>query len=481
MNIFDQAPEFIEWDNRQFRKTNQVTAESTYNRLSVQLPTWLVKDATVLDLGSCLGAAGHMALSNGASYYTGVEIQDKYVNDSRTILSKYWPGKFDIVQAELEGFLDKCILEEIKFDVVVASGVLYAFLDIVKILEKISRVSNKTILVDTMYVQDAGNKGVIIIKNDSTMVYAEGAKTFTGIGSTCNLTALDIIFKTCGFFRTEDAIIPPITTGSHDGYSDKLDQGSGLSGPSRYAARYYKSDNKVKKLLDTVIENKSTDAEDFYQVPKIKETAKVWEFDNSVADRFQQEARDHIPDYSRVIDQCIQLAKDNLKPGDAIIDIGSALGYTVDQFIKAGFTNMWGLDNSEAMYAKTLHQDRIILANELPKQKYKMILINWTFHFIVDKAEYLATMYDRLEPGGYLILSDKTTQSAEVKKMYYDFKRANGVAESYIQEKEKKLAGYMYTVPSAWYQTNFEKVGFTSIEVLNAKVGFVTYLCKRLA
>ena len=116
MNIFDQAPEFIEWDNRQFRKTNQVTAESTYNRLSVQLPTWLVKDATVLDLGSCLGAAGHMALTNGASYYTGVEIQDKYVNDSRTILSKYWPGKFDIVKDEIEGFLDKCILEEIKFD-----------------------------------------------------------------------------------------------------------------------------------------------------------------------------------------------------------------------------------------------------------------------------------------------------------------------------------------------------------------------------
>jgi SAM-dependent methyltransferase len=268
-----------------------------------------------------------------------------------------------------------------------------------------------------------------------------GAKTFTGIGSSCNLTALDIVFKTCGFFRNEDAIIPPVTVGSHDGYSDKLEQSPGLFGPSRYAARYYKSNNKVKSLLDTVIENKSTDAENFYQVPKVKESAKVWEFDNSVAERFQQEARDHIPDYSRVIDQCIQLAKDNLKPDDAIIDIGSALGYTVDQFIKAGFTNMWGLDNSEAMYAKTLHQDRIVLANELPKQKYKMILINWTFHFIVDKAEYLTTMYDRLEPGGYLILSDKTTQSAEVKKMYYDFKRANGVAESYIQEKEKKLAG----------------------------------------
>ena len=61
MNIFEQAPEFTEWDNRKDREVNRVTAESTYNRLSVQLPEWLVKDSTILDLGSCLGAAGHMA------------------------------------------------------------------------------------------------------------------------------------------------------------------------------------------------------------------------------------------------------------------------------------------------------------------------------------------------------------------------------------------------------------------------------------
>ena len=79
MNIFEQASEFVEWDNRKDRKVNQITAESLFNRLTVQFPEWLVKDESILDLGSCLGAAGHMALTRGAKHYTGVEIQEKYV------------------------------------------------------------------------------------------------------------------------------------------------------------------------------------------------------------------------------------------------------------------------------------------------------------------------------------------------------------------------------------------------------------------
>jgi hypothetical protein len=88
-------------------------------------------------------------------------------------------------------------------------------------------------------------------------------------------------------------------------------------------------------------------------------------------------------------------------------------------------------------------------------------------------------MYDNLEPSGYLIVSDKTTQSAEVKKKYYDFKRANGVSQTYIDEKEKKLAGYMYPVPASWYNTAFAEVGFSSIEIINAQYGFVTFMCKK--
>lgn len=485
MNIFETAPEFIEWDNRQARKVNQVTAESTYNRLSAQLPDWFVKDNTVLDLGSCLGAAGHMALTNGAKHYTGIEFQQKYVDDSRKIFEKYWPtDKFNIVQANLIEFLDDCIANNIKFDCVIASGVLYTFIDIVRVLEKIAAVSAKSVLIDTMYVGEpkSASHGLIIVRDNMRMVYAHGPKTFTGIGSTCSLRALDIVLKTCGFYRTEDPIIPPVTVGSHDGYSDILDQQTGLKSPARLAARFFKKSEMTRTLLDIVLEDNEANAEDFYQDPKVvvPASSKIWTFDDSVASRFQQEAQNHIPDYDRVVKLCLDLAKDNLPKDSAIIDVGSALGYTVDKFVQQGFSNVWGLDNSEAMVAKSLHKERIILSDQFPTDKlYKMVMMNWTLHFVLDKYNYLKSIFNSLEDDGYLILTDKTSQSAEVKKKYYDFKRENGVSQAYIEEKEKKLAGYMYTVPASWYNANLSDIGFTSVEVINAKLGFVTYLCKK--
>jgi SAM-dependent methyltransferase len=206
-----------------------------------------------------------------------------------------------------------------------------------------------------------------------------------------------------------------------------------------------------------------------------------WKFDESVAARFQTEAEQHIPDYHRVIDICLDIATKRLRSQDAaIVDFGSALGYTINKFINAGFTNVTGVDNSESMINQSLHRDRVILADRLPESTYRLILANWTLHFVLDKAGYLKDFYNKLGPGGILILSEKTVQSAAVKDMYYDFKRSNGVTEEYIQQKEKSLNKIMHSMPFPWYVEQLEKTGFFRVEVLNARYGFVTFLCKKI-
>ena len=62
-----------------------------------------------------------------------------------------------------------------------------------------------------------------------------------------------------------------------------------------------------------------------------------WQFDKTVASRFQKEAINHIPDYQRVIDLSIQVAEKYISKNDLIIDVGSALGHTINEFIKFGF------------------------------------------------------------------------------------------------------------------------------------------------
>jgi len=482
MNIFEQAIEFVEWDNRKDRKVNQITAESLFNRLTVQFPEWLVKDETVLDLGSCLGAAGHMALTRGASHYTGVEIQEKYVNDSRAIFEKYWsPEQYSISKENLETFLDDAISKNIQYDHVIASGVLYAFVNIISILEKISKVSRKTLLIDTMFIANNPEKGIILLRPDMPMNYSEGPKTFSGIGSTCNLKALDIIMNLNYFARQEDKIFPPVTKNSHDGYTDIVEHPEERKGPVRFMARYHRKKDKADSLLDKIIKRDRDSITDFYDVPPmIKTGAEIeWKFDENVAKRFPKEAEQHIPDYYEVIDMCLTIAKKNLESKDKIIDIGSALGFTVNKFIQEGFINTYGVDNSEKMIAASQHKEKIFLSDTLPSGLYKMILMNWTLHFVLDKEKYLTDIYNNLAQAGYFILTDKTFQSLSTKEMYYKFKEDNGVSLEYIKKKENKLKGVMHSMSAQWYFTMLDKVGFKNIEVINAKYGFITFVCRK--
>ena len=203
-----------------------------------------------------------------------------------------------------------------------------------------------------------------------------------------------------------------------------------------------------------------------------------WIFDDSVATRFQHEAESHIPSYNVVINKSVDFAKKTLQPDDLIIDVGSALGFTINKFKAAGFKNVIGVDNSTAMISKSLYSDTIVHSSTLPVNKYKLVLINWTLHFILDKQEYLQSVYNSLD-NGYLILTDKMKQSDKVKEMYYDFKRNNGVADEYIYQKEDSLKTIMHCKSVEWYTSQLTDIGF-DIEIIHADLGFVTFLCTKI-
>jgi hypothetical protein len=480
LNIFERDTDWISLDNRRDRKTSQVTAESVYNRYSAQLPEWLVKDQTVLDLGSCLAAAAHWVLTQGATSYTGVEIQEPYITTSRQLLKKYWPqADADIVHMEIEQFLDQAIARDQQWDIVIAAGILYAFLDVFGLLAKIARVTRVCVTVDTTpgYTSPLG---VIVMMPQVPINYTQGTQAFHGLGSNVNLKALDNIMGINSFARKEDTIMPVRCLQSHDSYHDVIEYPGGGQGPARYMTRYFRTDVRLPILRDLVVaQDKKAIFPNPNRVIVSKEPTVKWSFDPAVAQRFQQEARDHIPDYERVIELCRSIADQRCAPGNPIVDVGSALGHTLDVFSAAGYTNLYGVESSPFMLESSTFKDRIFLTEQFPDAVFKFVMINWTLHFILEKAEYLRRVYDHMIPGGTLIISDKTTQTSEVKELYYNFKRANGVAEEYIQAKEQKLKGYMHTVNQDWYADNLVKIGFTNVQIINARLGFVTFLCHK--
>jgi hypothetical protein len=476
-NIFEIATEFVDYDNRKFRMVhNKTSSEVLQNKFEVQLPIELIKDKTILDLGSCLGAAGHYSLTHGCKNYTGVEAQQYYVDTSNLILSKYWSTEqFQIIQQDVEKFLDSCIEQNIQYDYVLAAGIIYGFLDIISVLKKICKVAKNHILIESMNLplEYNSNYGFVLINKDENMVKGDDSETtdqYTGPSARISLSALDIIMSTSAFERTEEVLLPKKSKNSNDSYHNITEYAiTKTSGPLRYIARYHKIGTTVIPLNDILLEDSV----------KKNEPKQNWVFDDSVAKRFQQEAEAHIPSYNKVIDMCVEFANKNLKKDARIIDVGSALGYTMKRFIDEGYSNVIGVDNSRAMIDNSIFPELVIESNSFPKNNYDLILANWTIHFIQDKYSYLYDIYNSLPLGKYFILTDKLQQSDIVKRDYYDFKRKNGVSEEYIQQKEKDLIGVMHSVSLGWYTNKLNMVGFNSVEVIHADLGFVTFLCRK--
>lgn len=205
----------------------------------------------------------------------------------------------------------------------------------------------------------------------------------------------------------------------------------------------------------------------------------MWQFDDDVANRFQAEAENNIPDYNRVIKLCIDVANKEFSHNSKVVDVGSALGNTLDQFIKAGYTNVIGVESSTNMIDKSLHKDKVLLSDKFPNITADIVLANWTLHFVNDREEYIRSVYKHLNNNGVFILTDKTTQTDCIKELYYDFKRSNGVTEEYIASKEIQLEGVLVTYPAWWYFDMLQLAGFKDIQILNCKYGFVTYYCKK--
>lgn len=206
--------------------------------------------------------------------------------------------------------------------------------------------------------------------------------------------------------------------------------------------------------------------------------AGTWQFGEEVAARFDTEAHMHIPHYEDVIEKCIEIAQ--TLPRDArIIDVGSATGYTLEKLRAAGFEDVWGVDSSKAMLARSRVKENLIESGVFPSHlgPFDLVLANWTLHFIEDREGYMRDIRSALKPGGIFILTDKMTSPPDVEAQYLNFKRANGLSEEAIAAKAAALEGILTTRPLEWYMQTLEKLDFQP-EILDTSCGFTTILCR---
>lgn len=489
MEFFENFPEFVEEDARKDRGYSRLTFESLNKRHMAMAPKWLVEDMTVLDLGSCLGATGHWVLSQGASEYTGVEVQPDMALKSEQFLSKYWnQNQFKIVEKDIREFLDDAIRSKKKYDVIIMIGVIYAFLDTYNIVQKLAKLSSYAVVIDSLYPWYMQNPDVPIIHIQRTQgINTQQHQTaYIGAGARPSPNALRIMMGSNGFEDKEGLIIPPPLSDktTHDSYSTPVELAGIISTPlpARYLMRFYNTNEfKQREVADNVAKRNEESKGEMAKQPRVKE-ASGWVFDDAVAERFQDEAVNHIPDYQRVIDLGLDVTRKVFKENEKIkiIDVGSALGHTMQLYSDAGYTEVYGVDNSPQMIERSMMKDKVILSDQFPDGDWNVVLCNWTLHFIREKEEYLQSIFNNMADGGLLMLTDKMDHTEIIEKMYHDFKRANGISSIEIDQKKNALIGVMLTKPLSWYMETLKKIGFTDIQVINNKFMFNTIYARKL-
>jgi hypothetical protein len=232
--FFNEYREFVEFDPRKKRPHVTVTVESLSNRCAAVVPKSFVEGKTILDMGSALGAMGHYALIHGAKHYTGVEIQDNYLNRSKELLSKYHTN-FQLV---------KTLETNEKYDIVLACGYIFAHFNLFSILEKLCELSNDYVVIESHNPNFGKDPCIrfttgIMIRNDG---HDEDYNNYDGIECIPNKQAVDVIMANYGYECVE-RIYPAPTIGSHDAWNDSF---RGQS--RRFIAKYKKTNIKLNTL-----------------------------------------------------------------------------------------------------------------------------------------------------------------------------------------------------------------------------------------
>jgi hypothetical protein len=145
MNVFDQHPDFINLDPRTTRVgVYSVNSEFMENRHSCLLPPDLIKNKNILDLGCCVGATGAWALANGAASYCGVEYHNDLADIAKSNFKKYFPdSSVVIINDSVENFFNT---PNVKFDILIASGLIYSFYDPIPVLNSMIKCADVIII-----------------------------------------------------------------------------------------------------------------------------------------------------------------------------------------------------------------------------------------------------------------------------------------------------------------------------------------------
>ena len=207
-------------------------------------------------------------------------------------------------------------------------------------------------------------------------------------------------------------------------------------------------------------------------------------FDESVVDVFPDMIQRSVPGYETIIHTIGELAKDAVTDNSTVYDLGCSLGaasLSVARGTQDKTCKIIGVDSSSAMVERckrvvqafTLPNPILIeqaMAQDVEIENASMVIMNFTLQFIppADREALLTKIYQGLNPGGILVLSEKIRHPSRAGNellidLHHQFKRNNGYSELEVSQKRAALEKVMLTDTFDEHETRLKNAGFSDV------------------
>lgn len=211
------------------------------------------------------------------------------------------------------------------------------------------------------------------------------------------------------------------------------------------------------------------------------EALEAFAFDDAVARVFPDMIKRSVPGYTMIIPMIGVITEQYAQANSHLYDLGCSLGASLLAMrhgVNVEGCKVVGIDNAEAMLKRCqsyvdiddaivpveLHQGDV---TDFEYEKASVITLNFTLQFIpLEKREALIQkLYEALEPGGALILSEKVSfeepEQTLQQELHWDFKRANGYSDLEVSQKRSALENVLITESSSAHITRLKNAGFS--------------------
>lgn len=218
-------------------------------------------------------------------------------------------------------------------------------------------------------------------------------------------------------------------------------------------------------------------------------------FDDEVAEVFPDMIARSVPGYASILSMIEQLSVRFIQPNTNVYDLGCSLGAAtllMRRQARQGCV-IHAVDNAPAMASRlrqTLTQrniDRVEVhvadVRGFSITHASFVVLNLTLQFIppAERRDVLADIWQGLDPGGALLLSEKVwfeepAVDELLVELHHDFKRAHGYSDLEIAQKRAAIENQLIPETSEKHAQRLSSIGFRVVAPWFQCFNFVSIL-----